>query len=417
MADVLEDALVAALGTAACPVVKLEKLSLATNQSILTALCARYTGFPVGLHRYAVTRHAPAGTERTLDLFVKVKPTDTVLIAAGSELAEQCAPGLGALYARYSPQRELGRSHLREAAIYHLHMPHAQAIMPQLHAAMVAGNQGLPTAAFTILALEHLSDVEFLADMAATDRWTDGHWHTAIDAAATLHAHWLGRDEEILAQPWIAANAAGPGVPAMMQWWHALARFATVDFSTWLGENAQIRFDALHASMPSWWSELCAMPRTLIHNDFNPRNLGFRRATAGDPNPRACVFDWELATLGVPQHDLAELLCFALPSGADATWVESMIEYHRARLAAHLLERGSSKPGAGQSGETLRPGAAASLHASRSASDWRRGVALSLEHMFIDRLPMYLLIHKLKPLPYMARLIGNWQRLGHWLQQ
>ena len=52
------------------------------------------------------------------------------------------------------------------------------------------------------------------------------------------------------------------------------------------------------------------MPRTLIHNDFNPRNLCLRQTDGG---LRLCAYDWELATLQVPQHDLAELLCFVLP--------------------------------------------------------------------------------------------------------
>lgn len=416
MADVLEDALVAALGTPDCPVVKLDKLALATNQSILTALCARYTGFPVGLHRYAVTRRASSGAATTLDLFVKVKPADTVLIAAGSELAEQCAPGLGALYARYSPQRELGGSHLREAAIYRLDMPRVQAFTPRVHATIVTGNHGPASKAFSILALEHLSHVELLADMAATDQWTDAHWHAAIDAAATLHAHWLGRDDQILAQPWIADNAASPGALAMMPWWQALARFAAADFSEWSGDDAQGRFDALHASMSAWWNELCAMPRTLIHNDFNPRNLAFRRTGGGDGSPRACVFDWELATLGVPQHDLAELLCFALPASADAGWVDAMIEHHRARVAAHLFERDASGPRTNETNRAPRPGSPTGLNASLPAAAWRRGVALCLNHLFIDRLPMYLLIHKLKPLPYLPRLLTNWQRLHRWLQ-
>lgn len=405
MSDVLEQALRDALGTPDTPVVAIERRTLATNQSILTALCARYTGFPVGLHRYAVTRRARSGSERTLDLFVKVKPADTVLIAAGSELAEQCAPGLGALYATYSPQRELGGSHLREAAIYQLHMPSrldskrldsnrldadqpdmpaVSDVMPVLHAAIIDRDKGL-----TILALEHLSEVEFLADMSMTDYWTQAHWHAAIDAVARLHAQWLGQEAQILAQPWISANASGPGVLAMMPWWQALGRFAAADFTTWLGEDASTRYESLRMSMSDWWGELCAMPRTLIHNDFNPRNLAFRITGGG---PAACLFDWELATLGVPQHDLAELLCFALPANADAAWVEAMIARHRERLLTNL--------------KTHLPSPAA----------WRRGVTLCLNHLFIDRLPMYLLIHKLKPLPYLPRVLHNWQRLNRWLQ-
>ena len=60
-------------------------------------------------------------------------------------------------------------------------------------------------------------------------------------------------------------------------------------------------------SVGEWWKEIEKMPRTLVHNDFNPRNIAFRRTAEG---PVLCAYDWELATLHLPQHDLAELLGF-----------------------------------------------------------------------------------------------------------
>ena len=48
-------------------------------------------------------------------------------------------------------------------------------------------------------------------------------------------------------------------------------------------------------SVASWAGVLASMPRTLIHNDFNPRNIALRRDSGG---LRLCAFDWELATIG-----------------------------------------------------------------------------------------------------------------------
>src|SRR5213076_1282094 len=56
-----------------------------------------------------------------------------------------------------------------------------------------------------------------------------------------------------------------------------------------------------------WRPDADALPQTLIHNDFNSRNIRLRRRQGGWT---LCAFDWELATIGAPTRDLAELLCF-----------------------------------------------------------------------------------------------------------
>ena len=50
-------------------------------------------------------------------------------------------------------------------------------------------------------------------------------------------------------------------------------------------------------------------------------------------DPRTmCMYDWELATVDVPQHDLAEFLAFTLqPSTPLKTWLELM-EFYRQHL-------------------------------------------------------------------------------------
>ncbi len=102
--------------------------------------------------------------------------------------------------------------------------------------------------------------------------------------------------------------------------------------------------------IPQIWAVLDTAPSTMIHNDCNPRNICLRRNTApsvpsvpapppGDadslpyPDQRSlCMYDWELATIGVPQRDLAEFLAFTLqPSASKETWDELM-EFYRLHL-------------------------------------------------------------------------------------
>jgi len=69
-------------------------------------------------------------------------------------------------------------------------------------------------------------------------------------------------------------------------------------------------------SVDELWKAFDSFPKTLIHNDCNPQNICIRKAIPGDSDEdsrRMCIYDWELARIDVPQHDLAEFLAFVLP--------------------------------------------------------------------------------------------------------
>jgi aminoglycoside phosphotransferase (APT) family kinase protein len=125
------------------------------------------------------------------------------------------------------------------------------------------------------------------------------------------------------------------------------------------------------------------MPHTLIHNDFNPRNLALRRDESG---PRLCVFDWELATSGIPQHDLAELLCFVLDADCSRHAVQHYVDLHRSALEA-------------------------AANCQIPAGDWNRGFGLALADLLINRWAMYTLVHAVRRQPFLERVLRTWRTL------
>jgi len=132
-----------------------------------------------------------------------------------------------------------------------------------------------------------------------------------------------------------------------------------------------------------WWSALDAMPRTLIHHDFNSRNIGIRLIAN---EPHLVAYDWELATIGAPQRDLAELLCFVLPPDVPQTTVSDAIERHRV-----MLER--------QSGRPLSPAL------------WRDGFRSALADLLVARLAFYALVDRVRPQAFLPRVVSTWTRL------
>ena len=99
-----------------------------------------------------------------------------------------------------------------------------------------------------------------------------------------------------------------------------------------------------------------------------------------------CAYDWELATIGAPQRDLAELLCFVLAHDVSKRTVDSWIERHRRALE---IESGSSI----------------------DADAWREGFRCSLYDLLVDRLSMYALIHRIRRQAFLPRVVRTWRRL------
>lgn len=100
----------------------------------------------------------------------------------------------------------------------------------------------------------------------------------------------------------------------------------------WFRKGDLELFMARIDSLADWWRAMEALPKTLVHNDFNPRNIAFRQT---DDGLRLCAFDWELATIHLPQRDVVELLAFVLNEDVTRSQILSFVDYHRQALAKH----------------------------------------------------------------------------------
>ena len=150
-----------------------------------------------------------------------------------------------------------------------------------------------------------------------------------------------------------------------------------------MDDAALDRQRALIATIPEWWARTEAMPRTLAHNDFNPRNIALR--STGDALT-LCAYDWELATIQLPQHDAAELLAFVLPPDAGREEVAHYVELHRRAVA----DAGGAVP---------------------DAATWREGFSLAARDLLVNRFGLYLMAHTVRHYAFLERSLRTLRRL------
>jgi hypothetical protein len=96
-----------------------------------------------------------------------------------------------------------------------------------------------------------------------------------------------------------------------------------------------------------------------------------------------CAFDWELSTIGAPQRDVAEFLCFVLRPDASHETIRQWVE--RSRLLFN---------------------AAGQVEIDRAR--WERGFSAALCDLLVDRLAVLAMIDRVRPQSFLPRVVTTW---------
>lgn len=351
------------------------ELTMPAHNGIFNEVASARAGNTIGIRRFnARLVDERRGSEETLDILLKDKPSDTLMQDLLVEVATLCDSRLGALCERFKNELGLAGCHERELTLYEAPHPVLRRYMPRVYGTLRDANQGSWS-----IAMQYLGEAETV-DL-RTARWSGQQIKAVLHGLAQLHA--TGLRGELDSMPWLEDLPRPARMQDLSPFWIALAEHSAPYFSRWLDESLLPVQESLIATVANWWAEMQAMPQTLVHNDCNPRNFILR--DSGD-SLAPVFFDWELATFDVPQRDVAEVLCFMLPEGSGAADLAAWLAYHRQELEI----------AAGRSIDAL---------------EWRRGFLLTLRHLLIHRLPLYTLMHRFRPQAFLPGVIRNWHTL------
>ena len=315
---------------------------------------------------------------RTLDVVTKVKPADRDMIEVAEAVAVLCDARLGRALRQHRDCIGLRGAQLRELALYG--EPDDRL---RRHAPVCYGTWRDDTREEWGLVLERIDDAVLIDATEDPALWSRAHIDTALDGLAEIHAVWFGREADLRTRPWIGHVATSRSMVEMTPLWRALANHASRYLTEWADPSLLRTQRAIVESVGAWWPALEAAPRTLVHNDFSPRNVAIR---GGGASLRLCAYDWELATVGAPQCDLAHFLCFVLDRDVSGDEAARYVERHRAALES-----------------------AAGVPLDRD--QWHVGFGAALADLLVNRLMFYVMIHRIQPLRFLPRIVRTWTRL------
>jgi thioester reductase-like protein len=351
------------------------------EHSIIAELTSWRSQRRTGVVKYIACIDDGRMASRLLEFGVKIKPKDTEVMEVGTRIAAMCSDKLGQAFERHVDRIGLTGSHLRGLGIYEQEDRRFSKYVPG-----VLGTIRNDEKHVWAIMLEWLDNVTLKDAVEQVSLWTPPYIEAAVRALGEIHAIWYEKEEELENANWLGRVMTSKDVTSMHELWAALALHSHQYFSEWLCTSTTVIQDKLVETVDEWWPALENMSRTLIHHDFNPRNIAFRETGQG---PQLCVYDWELATLGIPQRDLAEFLSFVLSQRETKKDVLRYLEMHRTALQE-------------ASGRRIDP------------DMWIEGFRLALCDLLLNRFPMYTMIHTYRRQKYLERVICSWSRLYNW---
>ena len=349
------------------------------GSSIITELTSRKAKKFIG-HKFVSLELEKDGKVWERKAVIKSKPIDQEVILMLQSYASISGPKIASLINQHRDHLGFTNCHSKEIEVYRMTDPKITKYMPEIMGTLVDRSRE----AFLVI-METFEDLDCLDKADVPDAWTKSDIQVAIHGAASFHSMYFGKQLQDNNLPWLIEDAPSSKICLpMKELFRVMLGSNRTEFPDLVtGEAFQIGNDIVD-DLENMWRDMDQLPHTLIHNDFNPRNLAINNCEI--EGPKLFAYDWELATWHIPQRDLMELLAFTISEHFSKWDIDELIEQHR-----DLLSK--------ESGLDINPDL------------WLTGCQRSIQDFFINRLGFYLLGHTSRNYEFVDRLVANSIRL------
>ena len=296
-------------------VFSVEPYAIDNSASILVTLTAQETDRRIG-HFGLNLNWALKGKDRQDRLVLKVKPPGHEIASMLGGLAVASDTKLGAVYEQHVATTGFVNTHLREIEVYK-ELSHA--IQPGFFGYQLDQNQDR----YEIL-MEDLSDCALLNSVMQVELWSDDHLHRALSDMANWHVFAKANLHVLNFSAWQDTDHKKYWIQEAPLW-HMLLVSGKRNFPAFYANGVYEALSAGLNQVEELADQFWVIPKTLVHNDANPRNACFRS------DGRFCLYDWELSCKHVPAYDIIELLSFVLEENR-FNKVDHFLNYYRKQL-------------------------------------------------------------------------------------
>ncbi|MGH8616068.1 MAG: phosphotransferase [Burkholderiales bacterium] len=323
----------------------------------------KYTGERdklLGLFRYGID-YTQGGRPRSIEILVKskthylelVQRLGDVLIKSGIQV-----PGVAGLLGK----TELFNTHIKEINVFRMQKtdPAFTRVLP-----IVYGTYANDAVQQYVVLEEFLANAYVMKDYRDISFWSPAQIETGVRDFSRMHAAHFGKYETLVGEGWLGKTLDAGVMRELTPLWSAYAE----KLRHYIGTLFDAEYLDTHRqwidTIPQWWGAIDAQKKTLIFNDAQIRNLAVR-----DPyrDPRLVLFDWECASIQLPQRDLVEFLSYAIGEGTTDAEIAGYLEAARHQLAE-------------------------SAQVTIDPREWLTGCRYSIRDLHVNRMACQLVLH------------------------
>ncbi|MCK0179701.1 phosphotransferase [Flavobacteriaceae bacterium S0862] len=277
------------------------------ENGILTDLTKKITKKAIGF----IQANIHTTDEKEYPILLKSKALGKEVLDGLHFMASNVSVDLADILAKHYHALEYKDNHTKELDVYEALQNINYQFMPVLYGTKKDRGREI----YMILMERLASENMLLINSELTpEKWTNSIIKNTIDSIHIVHSNFEYETNKI-------ESVQAFDVTKALELYSAFVALNRKDYDYL---NADYCFDQLTDYINDWGKK-GYQPKsklTLIHNDFNPRNIAIR--TNGDP----CIYDWELSTYGIPQRDIFELLAFTLTPNFEKTELVDVLKHH-----------------------------------------------------------------------------------------
>ena len=242
---------------------------------------------------------------------IKSKALDLEVIKGLHAMAASIDPVLSDLFNAHWKNLEYASCHKKEILVYEELSKTEIDCTPNFYGKWIDEKREIY---LFIQELLELNELEHINTQKHPERWTTDQIKSVLHAISQVHTHFLQGhipSEITRFEPWKSAPLYQKLVSILKQ------------------EEDDPDFSARVSRMMQFVGELesdreqLGLTETVIHNDFNSRNVAIRK------NGQPCIYDWELAVVNVPHRDVVEFLSFVMPEQFEKKVFFEYLAFHR----------------------------------------------------------------------------------------
>jgi hydroxymethylglutaryl-CoA reductase (NADPH) len=286
-------------------IVRVSFEEIAMENGIVTNITGRTTNKLIGFFPFKLWSDSGESKE----LVIKSKATDIEVIKGLHAMAASIDTELSDLIFRHRSATEYHESHRKELVLYERLAQSGYTHMPTYY-----GRLEVPGREIYLFITELLSaeGMKLFNSENSPEKWAKSDITSTIEAIT--EAHRLLKGGGIKEQ--LHADVFNPEKAKPLY---------TKLIDIVINDEEDPGRQAYLSRLPGYLDEICStdMPclafQTIVHNDFNPRNVGVR--VSGE----VCIYDWELAVRNIPHRDIVEFVAF---TSNDPEEMLSYLAYH-----------------------------------------------------------------------------------------